>query len=351
MGTVFKAFEELEPYLLSREAFEAPGNQTKILNLLNDLGSGFHQVGSIPSAYQNEPGFVGTLKLLNDLLADSRNRFVEGKKGYALWRLRNAPNYCVSCHTRYEVPVNFAADNPQLATMNAYQRGEFLLATRQFDQAETAFMEAARTPPEHALRMDALRRWMLIYTRVNPKPVKAIRELSAFRREVALARHEREEIEGWLESLTRWRDESSVEVPTIRRAEHLIQQALAIKEPLAGRNGMIELLRATALLHRVLEDGRPEALAERARALRLLGVAYNELPFEFVEGLPRLFLEECIREYPNTEDARKAFQLYQHIVSLDYTGSAGTSMPAEVQVELRELYRLAYGVPEPRDQV
>jgi hypothetical protein len=343
MATVARAFQDLQPYLVSREKFESPENEKAIAALLETLSAGFHRIESAPPRFRQEPGFAGTLTLLNDLLADSRNRFDEGSKGYVLWRLRNSVDYCVTCHTRYEVKVDFLAPEPEPAALNSYQRAEFLLATRQFEAAAAAFLRAVHSPPNGHLRIDALRRWLLIYTRVHPEPQKALRELTGLRKEMSFSKPEDEEIQGWLESLRRWSNESRrIEVTPIRRAEHLIQQALALKEPLVGRNGTVELFRATAILHQLLEDGRPEAAAQRARALRLLGVAYSEIPFLFVSDLPELFLEECIREFAGSEDARKAFQLYQHLVTLEYTGSGGTGLPTDVEATLRELYGLAY---------
>lgn len=346
MDSVLSAFRELQKYLISSEKFESPANDAQIRTLLDTLGSGFHKVSMATSPYKDEPGFAGTLTLLNDLLADSRSRFEEGNKGYVLWRLRNSVDYCVTCHTRHEVKIDFLSPPLDFESLTIYQRAEFLLATRQFEAAGAAFLAAARHPPEGRLRIEALRRWLLIYTRVHPEPRKALEDLTRFEREVPLTKPEADEVNGWIDSLRRWNSESKrIEITPIRRAEHLIQQALALKDPMSGRNGTVELFRATGLLHQILEDGRPEVLEQRARALRLLGVAYSEVPFVFVSDLPALFLEECIREYPDTDDARKAFQLYQHLVTLDYTGSGGVRLPSDIEVNLRELYDLAYKSP------
>jgi hypothetical protein len=343
MDVVFKAYRDLQPFLGSRERFEAVQNEARIAHLLDTLGDGFHRVGEVGGSHRAEPGFTGTLTLLNDVLADSRNRFKEGNKGYVRWRLRNSVDYCVTCHTRYEVKVDFLGGDVPIESADTYARAEFLLATRQFDAAGELFLSAARHPAEGQLRIEALRRWLLIYTRVHPEPRKALTELTRFQGEVKLARSETEELQGWLESLRRWSSESQrVDVSGVRRAEHLIQQALALKEPISGKNGTVELFRATGILHRALEDGRPDAVAQRARILRLLAVAYSEIPFLFVSDLPERFIEECIREYPGTDDARKAFQLYQHLMSLAYTGSGGTRVPDDVELTLRELYDLAY---------
>ena len=346
MNQVYPAFRDLQKYLGSREVFVDPANGAEIERLLTVLGNGFHNVKEStakPQTSSTEPGFNGTLGLLNDMLEDSANRFREGNKGYTFWRLRGAGDYCVSCHTRLEVSVDFSDPRIKVDTLGTVERAEFFLASRQFEKARAEFFKAAETPTAEHPRIDALRRLLVIYTRVYPDPQRAIADFTKLQADGKLTRLEAEEVNGWLESLRRWRNESKVQISTVRRAEHLIQQGLVLKDAFVGKNGTVELLRATAILHRLLAEGSADTIMFRARALRLLGVAYGELSGPFVSELPEFFLEQCIREYPRTDDARKSYQMYQHIVTLDFTGSGGTKLPDDVVATLRELYRLAYG--------
>jgi hypothetical protein len=351
MATVYRSFKGLQKYLYNRDKFIAAENEHEISTLIDGLRFGIHRAEMAEGPRLHEPGFVSTLKVLNEMLDDSRLRFGEGKKGYALWRLKTSANYCVSCHTRYEVALDFADSDVKLSELNPFERGEFLLASRQFARAKDAFIAAVFDGDLGHLKMDALRKWLIVYTRVHPDPQAAIKQLNHLRPKVKFSRYEEEEIVGWLESLRRWQNEGETKVPLFAKAENLIRQALSMNDPLLGKKGTVELLRASAILHRLLEGPKEQVEADRPRVLYLLGLVYNELPFFFVNELPELFLEQCIRDYPKTKDAQKAFALFRDITMIGYTGSGGTRLPDDVQLQLKELHDLAYGVVTPKSQV
>lgn len=346
MSTVYRSFKGLQKYLYARDRFLAAENEQEISTLIDGLRFGIHRAEMADTSRALEPGFVSTLKVLNEMLDDSRNRFFEGKKGYALWRLKTSANYCVSCHTRYEVAVDFADTDVKLDDLNGFERGEFLLASRQFAKAKEAFIQAVFDPELAHLKMDSLRKWLIVYTRVHPDPQAAIQQLNHLRPKVRFTRYEEEEIVGWLESLRRWQNEGETKVPLLAKAENLTRQALSMNDPLLGKKGTVELLRASALLHRLLEGAEKKNDGERARILYLLGLIYHELPFFFVNELPELFLEQCIRDYPKSKEAQKAYSLYRDIAVIGFTGSGGTRLPDDVQLQLKELHDLAYGVPQ-----
>jgi hypothetical protein len=84
--------------------------------------------------------------------------------------------------------------------------------------------------------------------------------------------------------------------------------------------------------------------ATRSKALYLMGLAYSKLPLFFINELPEIYLERCIREAPGTSEAKKAFELYKDLVLVGYSGSGGTNVPSDVRLELQELHELSQGV-------
>jgi hypothetical protein len=349
MLMVYGAFKELNQFILEEQAFLQPENSEKISTLLKTLNVEFGRVEEQGHGRKEDPGFAATLQVLSEMLRDATNRFNEGRKEYALWRLKTAANHCVTCHTRYEVPINFSTQTPELSKLSVAARGEFFLATRQFEKAGEAFLQAALNPVEGTTRLDALRKWLIIYTRVHPDPNRAIRDLQAFARKVKLNEHERDVLGEWLASLNRWRQESRHAVDPLAKAENLIRQGLSMNDPLSGRQGVVELLRASAMLHKALEQGL--AAPERRKALYFLGLTYTKLPLFFVNELPELFLEQCIREFPGSDEAKRSYKLYREIVTLGYTGSSGTNLPEDVLAIFQELHDIAYNVPHVSDRV
>lgn len=346
MALVYEAFKHLQKFMYNRDTFLDPANAQEISTQINGLKGGVHRFGMSDNKFKNDPGFASTLKILNQMLDDARLRFNEGKKGYALWRLKTSANYCVACHTRHEVSIDFADADIDLSKLNKYEQGEFYLASRQFEKAKNAYIAAVLDPTLPFVRMDALRKWLIIYVRVYPDPQAAIAQINKLRPRAKFTRYEEDEIIGWLESLRRWQNEGELRVPLLAKAENLLRQGLGMNDPLTRKKGTVEILRATSLLHRLLEDQSAEARAQRAHALYLLGLAYSELPFFFVNELPELFLEQLIREYPGSDEAKRAFGLYRELMTLGYTGSGGTRVPEDAQAALRELHDLAYGVPQ-----
>jgi hypothetical protein len=350
MSVVYRAFMDLQPFLSNRDKFSDPANEQRISELLKTLTSKFNEIDSLHRGPATEPGFESTLTALNDMLADAKNRFAEGKKGYALWRLKTTSNYCISCHTRHEVEMSFYDSSDSIEKMEPIERGELYLASRQFEKAKRTFLDVVYDQKDpNGRRMEALREWLVIEVRVSPDPREALTELEKIKKKVALAPYEADEIQEWIISLRRWENEGPLVVDKLAKAENLVRQGLGGPDPLRGRKGTVELLRATALLHSLKEDKiAPE---KRAKVLYLLGLAYSELPFFFADELPELFLESCIREFPGTETAQRAFSLYKEIVTLGFTGSGGVRVPDDIEAELTELRNLAFGVPQASGRV
>jgi hypothetical protein len=346
MHVAYAAFRDLQKFMVSRQRFQDPENTKEISALMGTLKDSFHKVEGTPIAISSEPGFASTLTALNDMLSDAKQRFDEGKSGYALWRLKSAASHCVSCHTRHEVPLEFSDESVKLDELGTVERGEFFLATRQFQRAKDAFRTAVLDPQGEAQRMDALRNWLLVFTRVKPNPDEALTELTRMLSKTSMRSYDREEIQSWIVSLRRWKSESTaIDIPALQRAENLIRQAVGGADPLSARIGTVELLRATALLHTLLEGKSTITTGERGYALYLLGLAYSELPFFFVVELPEMFLEQSVREVPASETAKKAFMKYREVVTLGFTGSGGTRIPDDVLLKFKELHDIAFGTP------
>lgn len=140
-----------------------------------------------------------------------------------------------------------------------------------------------------------------------------------------------------------WAKEARGKKPSLRRAENLLRQSLGMNDLLDAKESTVELLRATAMLHTLLEQDGDTQNPERGRTLYLLGLSYSRLPLYFVNELPDFFLELCIRENPATKVAKDCYRLYANNTYLDFTGSGGSSVPEDVQQKIERLYKKAYG--------
>ena len=346
MSAVYSSYSELLRLLATKEQFFDPKNEKRISELLAKISSEFARLKT-STAKNQEPGFRASLDLVQEGLKDGAERYAEGKTDYAYWRLRTISESCSSCHTRFQMRAPLMGVDPLVgAKLSNFDRAEFYLATQQYDEAETAYLKVIGDPKGKSKKTAALRKLLVIYTRVENNPQKALKNFEALRESGQLSGFERELVQGWIVSLQNWQNESNTSTESsVERAKRLIREAIRGEDPVWGSQQAVDLLRATALLHQELDKPSSQASAiNRGELLYLLGLAYSELSQFFPSSLAELFLQEAIKESPETPNSRAAFRKYKALITVNYTGSSGTHIPPEVDKELTSYYNLAYGI-------
>ena len=169
-----------------------------------------------------------------------------------------------------------------------------------------------------------------------------MQELKHVIESVSLTAYEVKIIKAWLTSLRDWKKEGPAPRVDVATAEDLITRSTSLHDPAFSATGSVELLRATGILHRVLEN-ESVSNSDHQKALYLLGLAYSKIPQFFINELPEVYLEQIIRTYPGTEAAADSYELYEDIILEGFTGSGGTNVPDDVQKTLDTLKTLAEG--------
>jgi hypothetical protein len=343
MHSLLKPLRELQPFIADQDRFSAPANKQKVGKLLQDLRANFHSLESIPSRYRKVPGFSENLTLMSNLLDDATRRFSEGKVSYAWWRARGIPSSCFACHATYKVSASYSNEGAIDPSLDALDRARFLLATRQFPQAQEALLQVLKDPTFRFSYDEALRSLLIVVTRINKSPNEGIALFKSVLATSKLPEEDAHEVRGWIESLEKWREgKTPTEYDSLATGEKLILAGAA--RGLEYYQDDVSLLRGTAIIHDMLEKGgvSPE---QRRRGLYLLGFAYGSLPGYFAESWAGMYLEQCISEFPGTKDAQRAYRVYRDMTTDEFTGSGGTNLPDEVKLHLEELRQKAFGEP------
>lgn len=342
MTSLLAPLRKLQPFLVDGDKFAAPENNDTILALLNQIRGDFHSLETIPSRFHRQPGFDSNVRQVASLLDDATRRFSEGKASYAWWRVRSLPGACFACHATYQVTTTYSNDAVIDPSLDVINKARFLLATRQFAAAQVELTKVLEDPAYRFYSAEALRSLLVVATRINKDPAKTIEIFKALVTKGTLAAEDTQEVERWLVALEAWKKEKSPPQTTLAVAEKLIVAGMS--KGIDYNRDDVSLLRGTALLHVVLErEGvTPQ---ERRRSLYLLGLSYTQLPMFFTDGWAEMYLEQCINEFPDTEDARRAFKAYKSAVVDEFTGSGGVHVTPEVQLRLDQLRQKAYGQP------
>jgi hypothetical protein len=328
---------------VNQKQFSQSDNHDDVEALLQTLRANFHKLENVPSKYQPLPGFKENINAVADMLDDSSRRFAEGKTAYAWWRLRKLPSECFACHTTYKVSSHYSNQSVIAPSLDPLNKGRFLLATRQFKEAEAAFREVLKDPAYRFNYDEVLRSLLLVSTRVQRAPKEGITMFSDILATSNLPEEDAHEVKRWIAQLTEWAKETTRgKRDPVSYGEKLITMGSA-SSPSSAPND-VALLRGTALIHDQLEAGTLKA-AERPRALYLLGFAYLQVPLFFAEDWAEIYLERCINEFPGSEEAKRSYRAYRDHVLDDYTGTGGTSLPDDIKLHLEGLRAKAYGEP------
>lgn len=338
MGSILPAFKAIQPYIASQAKFGEKSNESQINEIIRSLRDNFHKLENVPTSYHYLPGFDENLKSVSELLDDAGRRFSEGKSSYAWWRLRKLPSDCFTCHATYKVSSHYSNSSVIDESLDSLNKARFQLATRQFSEAKTSFLEVLKDPTQELSYNEALRSILLITIRIDRDPKAGIALFERILENAKLLAEDAREARAWIKDLRSWSNEKPSEFKdSIALAEQLIRSGTS-----SSQESDVVLLRGTAILHDQIEHGQIHRDV-RPRALYLLGLAYTKLPLFFSESWAEMYLERCIKEFPGSWNAKLAYGTYRDQVTADYTGTAGTDIPAEVKLHLEELRRKAYG--------
>jgi cytochrome c553 len=272
-----------------------------------------------------------------------------GQVEYAKGSLRIVTSYCIACHTRTDKGPNFPSlpIGKTAEKMPKFEKAQLYAATRQFDKAFQEFegiITDAKFAKERQLEWGrAVRQAFTIAVRVKQDPQLAlgiVKKVEGLKSTPALFR---EYVGAWRKSIEQWQQEKSktfaTEAELFAEAQRLLKIAQGMQKYPLDHSADILFLRISLLAHEMLS--RYPAGQHTSDALFLAGNSYDLLDDHLISPLPEMYYEACIRRSPNTSVSQACFQKYEANVNFGYTGSAGTSIPDDLQALLKELKKLS----------
>ena len=349
MLDAYQAADELFTYVWTPEMFRNSRNEKKIEQLIDRLIVDFHNIEQRAPIEAFEPGFRIALTVQHNTLDDVRKRFSEGQKEYANWRLRGLSRNCIACHSRFNSPRNLLGSPPRVRDKSVDGRiaaAEFLVASRQFDAGSEELYELASdlllTEGGLYEAFEALKLWLVVEVRVKNRGQYSAERLESLLESKYLPQEKAEVLRAWASDLGRLnRGAKDPDQATVIRARQLLvpvfrEEAIPEKE-----KHLVSTLKASAYLHDILRTGL--SIEEKRKASYLLAVAYDSMPIQSFDVFAPMYLEQCIREFPQTKEAQLSYQRLKTRTELDSTGSGGLHLDRGQQERLKKLRGSAYG--------
>ena len=343
MSGIASDLAQIYPLSISDERWASPEASKRITAHLDNLSK---TAAALKTHMQNDHDFA---YLSGSLLRDvnqARSWFEQGRLRETGFVINHLVENCFACHTKLPAsqksrpPIQIDAHT--LHALKPQDRVRLLVATRQFDQALQVFEKLTSTPSSSKtghftsrLFIDYLKTALV----VAQDPARAARVIRKAATHDQQALFVRSHLQAWVQDLEELAKTKELGLTGVGPAKSRIDRARAAMRYGSDQAGAIHLITASAQLHRTLRQSLPRS--QQAEVLYLLGFVESLLGHSFWLTESRYFLEAAIRAQPHDTVAMQAYTLLEEQITLGYTGSRGTNIPADVTSWLGELRLLA----------
>jgi hypothetical protein len=358
MHALAQEISSLQRFLLSEAEFLKPENEAAIMGNVGAMRKHLKELEGKGGALAEDPVLRTNLNLLERHMSDVSQAMKAGHKPYARYMLQSSLSMCIACHTRGKVQWDFAlpGDSPG-QNVPPLDRADFLFATRQFDKGRKIFERVVDGYPDNVdgypgkkitrLQLQhALESLAVYFARVKEDPKAGAKYFKGVSRESWLSDTDQAEFRSWSKYFEAWSKEKAHQPKSASEFLAAAKSALGpddLKTAGPDRNDFyIRRLRATALLHGALEAPGDAHSPPKGEALYLLGRIYQRLNHQFFFRFGEMYLRACVEEYKQSAIAQRCFGSLEQAVKEGYTGSGGTSIPAEESQELDRLKKIAF---------
>lgn len=344
--------EKLLPTLLDPKAFQDPARRNDISAQIGGLKDIAGKVSHSPIKQKLDPSFAFLSEGLSDEIKRANEAFAGGKYEYTRYSLMNVTSYCIECHTRTSSGPAFNSPefNDKLGRLKPLEKGEFLLATRQYDLALTELLKVIEAGSSQGQFLDldrAVRYAMAITVKYKNDPSKTEVVIQKIRSVNQVPYYLKEATLTWTAAVNEWKEElkKAAKKKTasmnerLSKADSLIKRGRQAQVSISDRSGDVFLLRGLSMLHQVLVSQLDQA--QLGKALYLTGLAYESVRDLALWSLHENYFESCVRRVPHSKWAMSCYKSLEESLVIGFTGSSGTRLPEDVQARLSELEALA----------
>lgn len=348
MRDLQQSLEDLLPLVVDSSKYNDPANQETIKTQVHQLAELSTKVQHNPSVAKRDPSVTFLSQAFTEDVKKAEDSLKMGKREYARYSLMNVTSYCIECHTRTSTGPSFQTQEfkQTLASLSPLERGEFLLATRQFDGALkefNAFIDSRLKEQKNFYELDkAVRDCLAITVRYMRDPKKSMVIAEKIKKAETAPYYLRQSAALWETAITEWSKEKKSKKSAealIKEASKLTQKGLQNQISMMDRGGDIYFLRALSDLHLAMSTQlKGNSLGE---ALYLTGLSYEGVPDQTGSNMHENYYESCIEKVPHSEWSKKCYRRLEESVYMGYTGSSGTNLPSDVRQHLDNLQKQA----------
>lgn len=332
MQSILKSFSALVPYIyngksLNDESFIKSMDQFEtVLKKTNHYG------------LLEQENLKPNLKIIRDAMQQYTESAKQKNFYFAKRGLKTIAAKCVSCHS--QLPSNVYGKiqgqyNKFLNTQirSSYDQAMMAYLLRDYKKAIEKFSVAVKEYQHDPQIQDrSIRKVLKISLMQNFDLKKTQNNLNLFTKQVKPGTHLAENITLWSKQL------KAFKLPTSGKGvSSMVNEVLGPIED-EVRVGDPNLKRIPLhYMQGVLSRNMAVSTKDKPMSLYWLGIIENSFHEDFMFSLGDMYLKTCVKKYSNSPFAKKCYKALEDNYVLGFTGSSGTSLPADVKEELLEL--------------
>ncbi len=339
MSELSGALSSTIPYLYPDPGQDPKGLTAKVKNLYDitkDLDGALTHSASVPDQDPALPYIAG---LFRQDIERAYTSLQEGHADYAKGVIRSSVSYCIACHTRtqsgLEFPLLKAFEQP-LKRASWIEKIEFQAASRQFDQVLSEVMAKLKSPGLVGISSLDLERGariaLSVAVRVKQDPDRAIFLAKAVSESPSANLSMKEAAKEWQKDIREWQSERAKKLNSdramIEQTKLLLKRGQTATSSTGGHSD-VRYLRASVIMHDFLRQYPNSSFTPEA--LYLTGLTYDALRDIGLWSMHEMYFLACIDKAPHTQLSAQCFKEYEQSITLGYTGSRGTNIPAAVR--------------------
>jgi hypothetical protein len=310
----------LTPFVSDPKEFYDPKNIEFLREKTHEMMKASVEMTKDSEAPNADPIITFTAKQFAQDMQATSEMLDTGKLQPAHYALSQVGNYCISCHSRADrgsknFPLPWATN---LSNLNPPQKALYYLANRQYDsghqETEKMILDEKVITQDPSLWMSAVQKDLAVLIRVQEDLPRAQKLIAQILKTKNLPEYIKFDVKIWEKSLNEWKKETKQNKATTQNlafVKTLLDQARTASYT-QGQAGLIIYLRASGILHELLETSRKAPTY--SSTLYFAGLTANALKNVDVWKLGEHYFEVCIENSPNTVIAQKCYQQLEALV-------------------------------------
>ena len=229
-----------------------------------------------------------------------------------------------------------------------FDQAEFLFATRAFDQAFALYNQVIDGYPANKLKLEdvetSLDRQLAYFSRIKRNPSEAIAQIKIHQKNKELPGFLKANLKTWIAQFENWEKQITLDPKTatdkeiVAFAKKNIEPKWTSSAMQASNPELVPYLRVSGILYEYLQLHPKSPIVPDI--LYWLAICDRTINDSFFYSLADMYLKECVIKFPTAPVAQSCFKEYEMETIANYTGSAGTFLPAEVRTELNQMKSL-----------